>query len=154
MVLGGWEMWFTLALEGLELDASYWDSLIGACRELQSCNTPSILSRQEFCHQVNPFLFPQHFEKTPWLSWFWNFGVWSLCPPVPIVPILEWLHAHQMQLYLSVVMSWSIISMAALKSCHFFPSSVARAVCTLRSHSALLPCFVATPCLLPAWGSL
>ena len=20
------------------------------------------------CHQVNPFLFPQHFEKTPWLS--------------------------------------------------------------------------------------
>lgn len=49
----------------------------------------------------------------------------------------------------AVVASWRILSMGTLKSCHFFPSSAARAVHALRFHSALIPCFVATSCLLP-----
>lgn len=152
-MLEGWEIWFAVAPEGPELGASYWDCLIAAWREMRSCDPPSTLSR------------PWPRDKA---------GAVSPSKPLPFPPAL-WKHATvvlaldllslkfvpssaklniplliKCSCAFSVVASHSILSMDALNSHHFFPSSAVRAVCALRSHAALLPYFVATPCLLPA----
>lgn len=153
MALGGWEIWFTVAPEGPELSARYWVSLIGAWRELRSYDTPSILS-SAWPHDKAGLVLS---SKPLCLLWaLWKDAVVVLvldllslkfvpsCANLNGSLLIKWIYDF------SVVASQSILSVCALKSCHLFPSSAARAVCTLRCQPALFSCFVAIPCLLPA----
>lgn len=133
MVLGGWEIWFTVAPEGPELSASYWDSLIGAWRELRSYDTPLILSRPGPQDKAGLVLPSKPLSLPPAL---WKDAVVVLvldllslkfvpsCANLNGFLLIKWIYDF------SLVASQSILSVRALKSCCLFPSSAARAVCT------------------------
>lgn len=102
--------------------------------------------RQDLCYQVNPFLFPQHFEKVLWLSWFWTFWAWSLSPPVQTWMVscssnesMTFLWWHPKASFLWVLSSPVACSLPQLPE-----------QCVLRCPSAIFSCFVAIPCLLLA----